>query len=86
MEVIFKPMFFRQLKKFPPLLQEEVLEKLDLFENPENHQQLRVHKLQGRMRNCWSFSVNYEYRIVFEWEKRNTSAIILAIGTHKIYE
>lgn len=86
MEVSLKPRFLRKLKKLPDSLREEVFDKIDLFKDPRNHSSLKVHKLHGAMHGCWSFSVNYRYRIVFEWEKPNESAVLLTIGDHSIYE
>jgi plasmid maintenance system killer protein len=87
MEVHFKPSFVRLYNKLPPALQEEVREKIDLLKDISNHQKLRVHKLQGAMKDTYSFSINYHYRIVFMFEnKKKSSAVLLVIGTHEIYQ
>ena len=67
MEVSFTPTFFRSMKSLPTALQEEVFEKIDLFRDPANHQALKVHKLRGKLKDCFSFSVNYKIRVVFEY-------------------
>lgn len=85
MEIHFKPTFVRQFKKLPPTLKKEVLEKVEFFRDPTNHQQLKVHKLKGRFKDCHSFSVNYAWRIVFMYENPD-SAILLAVGDHEVYE
>ncbi len=85
MDVAVTPRFRRLFKKLPVELQEEVLEKIELFTDPGSHTALRVHKLQGRLADQWSFSVNYRYRIVFVWEERNISAILIAVGDHDLY-
>ena len=86
MDVSFAPQFRRQFKKITSKLQEETLEKIELFSNSDQHASLHVHKLKGKMEGRWSFSVNYRYRVVFTWERHNESAILLAIGDHSIYE
>ncbi len=86
MEVAYKPVFLRQMNKLSETLREEAIEKIELFKNPENHVHLRVHKLKGELEGRFSFSVNYRYRIVFVWEIKNTSAILLAIGDHAVYD
>ena len=86
MEVSYAPQFRRQFKKLPTKLQEEVHEKIELFEDERHHEALHVHKLKGSMEGRFSFSVNYRYRIVFMWEKKNVSAILLAIGDHAVYD
>ena len=85
-EVIVAPRFKKDFNKLSGDLQEEVYEKIELFKDLENHQKLRVHTLKGRMQGRLSFSVNYKYRIVFLWEKKNKSAYLLTVGDHSIYQ
>ena len=61
------PEFVRSYKKLEPELQEEVWEKIELFKNPANHRELRVHKLHGKFKDCFSFSVNYRVRVIFSY-------------------
>lgn len=81
----YRPGFLRAFDKLPPSLQEEVEERIAFFEKNPRHPSLRVHKLKGRLRDRWSFSVNYQYRIIFIYENKNT-ALLLAVGNHSIYE
>ena len=84
LSLVYAPVFIRNLGKLEKKLQEEALEKIKLFKNPDNHKQLKVHKLQGQFKNCYSFSVNYRYRILFSYET-NERVNLLAIGDHDIY-
>lgn len=81
----YKPSFLRQLKKLEPALQAEAREKIEMFKNIVHHEKLGVHKLKGQLLGFWSFSVNYRYRIVFEWVDKKTAGLI-AIGDHDIYK
>src|SRR3989344_6363986 len=81
----YAPSFLRQLEKFPRALQQETLEKVRLFKDKKNHRQLEVHKLKGKLKEKWSFSVNYSYRVVFKWLP-NKSAGLLTVGDHDIYK
>ena len=83
--VSYKPSFLREFKKLERALQHEAKEKIELFKNPANHKKLRVHYLKGPLAPRMSFSVNYRYRIVFEWEEEGRSAVLLAIGDHEVY-
>ncbi len=83
-EIIYKPSFVRQYKKLPPALKIEIKEKINLFCQNPAHLFLKTHKLQGRLKEFHSFSVNYEYRILFQYESKK-SAVLLAIGNHDIY-
>jgi len=85
--VHFKATFVRQFNKLEPLLQEEVLVRIEQFKGLENHKRLKVHKLHGLLKDCWSFSVNYRYRIVFTYVSRAKKEVaLLAIGDHSVYD
>lgn len=84
-KLIFAPVFLRQLKSLSPEIQEEAVEKIELFKNRQNHQMLKVHKLKGGLHGFFSFSVNYRIRIVFQYNSENEAAL-LAIGDHDVYK
>lgn len=84
MIISYKPSFVREFKKLPIELQEEVLDKIALFKNVENHKKLRVHKLKGKLSKFYSFSVTYSHRIVFSYESKE-EIVFLAIGDHSVY-
>ena len=79
--------FLRDFSRLPSELQVEVIEKIQLFGNPRNHQVLRVHKLHGAFTGKMSFSVNYRFRIIFEYTggKKKVAALI-TVGDHDIYK
>ncbi|MCX6713666.1 MAG: type II toxin-antitoxin system RelE/ParE family toxin [Candidatus Vogelbacteria bacterium] len=85
LKFIYTPVFIRQLKKLDEDLLAEVLEKMEMFKNVSSHKSLKVHKLNGKYRNCYSFSVNYEFRVIFSYGKKNVIEI-LTIGDHSIYK
>jgi len=85
--VFFKPKFIRQFNTLETGLQDEVLQKIELFKNPRHHATLRVHKLHGPLKEFFSFSVDYRTRIVFAYEDRQkTTAALLAVGNHDVYQ
>lgn len=84
LRVYLKPSFVRQFDALPPELQEEAVEKIELFEDPKQHRSLRVHKLKGALAEKYSFSVNFRYRILFEYESKKV-VVLLAIGDHDVY-
>lgn len=83
--VLYKPTFVRQYKKLPEALQQEVKEKIAIFQKNPNHPFLKTHKLKGKLKGFLSFSVNYAYRIIFLYESKNT-AVLLTIGDHQVYQ
>mgnify|MGYP001613691915 CR=1 FL=1 len=84
-EVHFKPSFIRQMNKLEANLVDEAVEKIALFKDVRNHKALKVHKLKGHLKNTHSFWVNYQVRIVFEYESQN-EAVLLMIGDHDVYK
>lgn len=85
MEVYFKPTFVRQFKILEEGLQEEVVEKIELFKKTKHHKLLKVHKLKGRLKKYYGFSVNYKTRIIFQYLSDN-KVVLLAVGDHAVYK
>lgn len=85
MEIGFTKAFLRQLKKLEPALQEEICEKVELFQVQPDHMSLKVHKLKGRLKDRYSFSVNYSYRGVFKYTSK-TEVVLMAVGDHDVYK
>ncbi len=85
MDISFKPSFVREFGKLSEELQDEALERIELFRDTKNHQKLKVHKLKGKLSSYYSFSVTYSHRIVFSFESK-TEVVFLAIGDHGVYK
>ena len=83
--IVYTPSFVRQFRTLEPQLQEEVIEKIELFKNLKNHKPLKVHKLSSRLRGRFSFTVNYKICIVFSYLS-NKEVVLLAIGGHDMYK
>lgn len=47
------------------------MQKLELFINDPFHPQLRTHKLSGNLKDLWSFSIEYDLRVVFHFTDAN---------------
>ncbi|OGJ47520.1 hypothetical protein A2344_03335 [Candidatus Peregrinibacteria bacterium RIFOXYB12_FULL_41_12] len=84
-KISYKPNFVRSYKKLPSSLQQEVKEKIGLFTENPSHIFLKTHKLKGKLKGLYSFSVNYQYRIVFLY-KSEKEVSLLAVGDHDIYK
>lgn len=84
MRIYFSSKFGREYKKLPREVKESAEEE-ELFRiNPFN-QTLRTHKLTGKLKDYWSFSINSKYRIIFEFVKEDT-VWFHSVGSHRIYE
>ena len=55
-----------------------------LFRKNPFQANLRTHKLKGRLKNYWVFSIDQHYRIVFAFVSKN-KVRFHTIGLHNIY-
>ncbi|TSA43992.1 hypothetical protein D4R49_01175 [bacterium] len=78
------PEFFRRLKSLTPRLQGLAFKKVELFKDRNNHLRLGVHKLHGKYKGFFGFSVDRKNRIMFEWIS-DEEARLHTIGDHSIY-
>jgi mRNA-degrading endonuclease RelE of RelBE toxin-antitoxin system len=84
-EIIYLPRFVKTYKKLSPNLQEEVRDKIELFRQDPGHPFLKIHKLHGILKKNHAFSVNYQYRIVFQYLSKE-KVVLLCVGDHEIYK
>ena len=84
-EIIYAPIFIKRLNKMEPSFHGEILEKIELFKDIKNHKTLKVHKLHGKFSDCFSFSVDYSTRIVFQYMTKKSVAFLF-IGDHDLYK
>ncbi len=56
-------------------------ESLSLFMNDPFHPRLRTHKLTGQLKDLWSFSIEYDLRVVFYFVT-DSEVVFEDIGTH----
>ena len=83
-KIIYAPVFIRQFKKLDTDLQDEIIKKIELFKDVKNHRALNVHKLKGRLKKSYGFSIDYKNRVVFDWISSDEAAF-LDVGDHDIY-
>lgn len=56
---------------------------VELFIADPQNQQLKAHKLSGKLKGLWSFSVEYDVRVVFYYTNdKPQKAIFIDIGNH----
>jgi addiction module RelE/StbE family toxin len=77
--------FLKRFKKFDSYFQNEIIEKIELSKDKNNHKRLEVHKLKAKYKGFNSFSVNRKDRILFEFENSKT-VIFHDVGSHDIYK
>jgi addiction module RelE/StbE family toxin len=55
---------------------------VELFKNNPFDPKLRTHKLSGKLKDLWSFSIEYDLRVIFSFAEQN-KVIFVDIGGHK---
>jgi addiction module RelE/StbE family toxin len=83
-KVKYSPTFFKALKKFPKSQLKFLALKEKIFLEDPFDPRLKTHKLRGELKNHYSFSVSYHWRIVFHFQDENT-IIFDTVGTHAVY-
>ncbi len=87
MQIEYERRFLRQLRALPKILQNEIFIAVDKLKDETNHKSIGVHKLQGKLRDAYSASVNYKIRMIFFYPKGKPRRItLIAVGDHEIYE
>ncbi|MBU2109682.1 type II toxin-antitoxin system mRNA interferase toxin, RelE/StbE family [Patescibacteria group bacterium] len=84
MKIAHSMRFERAFKKLPISLAEKVIERTLMFEKDPFDPRLDTHKLHGKLKNQWSFSIDKKYRILFEFNKADI--VFLDIGDHDLYK
>lgn len=77
---------FKRLIRKNPQLKLPIENTLRRLTQDPFHFSLKTHKLQGNLADCWSCSIDYQYRIIFEFvgkpDDANDTILLLNIGTH----
>jgi addiction module RelE/StbE family toxin len=84
MKILYSPKFIRQYKKLSSETKDKVEGKEDIFRANPFDNRLKTHKLNGELKDYWSFSVDYDVRIIFIFQDTDTVRLEL-IGDHDIY-
>ncbi len=77
--------FAKAYKKVPKQVKLATEEKEEIFRHNPFDPRLKTHKLKGELKDSYSFSISYHWRIVFHFEK-NDAIVLDTIGTHEVYK
>jgi mRNA-degrading endonuclease YafQ of YafQ-DinJ toxin-antitoxin module len=83
-EVSFSPSFKRAFKrriKGDTEAEARFWQKSDQFKANPFDPSLKTHKLSGKFKEYWSFSVEYDQRVLFYFNK-DENAVFVDIGSH----
>ena len=77
---------FKVIIKSRPDLKSKIEAKLRLLADDPYNPILRTHKLKGKLSGAWAFSVEYNCRIIFNFEQnpetKDEEINLIDIGTH----
>lgn len=85
MKIVYTSKFAKEYKKLPKEIKLLAEEKEKIFRKKPFNSILDTHKLHGRFKDFWSFSIDFKYRIVFEF-RENNAVYFYSIGDHSIYK
>ena len=85
MRIIYTTEFKRLFKRLPMEIKKEALKREKMLRTDLFDKRLKTHKLSGKLKGCWAFSISYQKRIIFEF---GIDGIIYfhSIGDHNIYK
>jgi addiction module RelE/StbE family toxin len=84
MKINYSPKFTRSYRKLPNSIKDSFDDKIKCFTKNPKDPTLHVHKLKGKLESCLSFSLRGGFRILFEYQEKNTINLI-DVGPHDWY-
>ncbi|RWX48838.1 mRNA-degrading endonuclease (mRNA interferase) YafQ [Candidatus Electrothrix marina] len=84
-KLIYTEKYLKKAVKFVkkhPELRSQYEKTLKILERNPNHPSLRLHQLQGRLKNLHSVSINISYRITLEFYFSEKEIILVNVGHH----
>ena len=77
----FRKIFRKRIKSAE--IEEEFWSRLEIFVIDPFDSKLKTHKLSGKLKGLWSFSIEYDLRVVFFFTNdKPKKAIFVDLGTH----
>ena len=73
--------FDKQYRKLSKKLKEAAKGKEAVFRADPFHPSLKTHKLHGKEKDAWAFSITQKYRVKFLF-LTNPTVLFLDVGTH----
>jgi len=85
MQIYYSSKFAKEYRQLPKNIKLQAEKQEQYFRLTPFNPRLKTHKLTGKLKDFWSFSINYQYRIIFEFADENT-VWFHSVGTHSIYK
>jgi mRNA-degrading endonuclease YafQ of YafQ-DinJ toxin-antitoxin module len=78
----FKRAFRRRIKGKPEL-EEKFWQRTKIFKADPFDARLKTHKLSGKLKDLWSFTIEFDLRVLFYFAEEN-KAVFVDIGKHDV--
>lgn len=85
MQIVYSPQFQKEYRRLPDIVKDKTEEKEKIFRINPFDKRLKTHKLGGRLTGFWAFSIDYRYRIIFEFIDKK-KVIFHVVGDHSVYK
>lgn len=83
--IVHTARFFQSVKQLPRLIHKRLTQRDILFRVDFFDPRLSTHKLHGRFKGFWAYSVDFRYRVIFIFRDQKT-VVYYDVGLHKIYD
>jgi len=84
-EVFYSSGFERAYEELELVIKKKAERRIKIFRGDAFDKRLDTHKLHGKLKEFWAFSVDDKYRIAFKFVNDET-VVFLDIGDHDIYK
>lgn len=84
-QIKYQKAFIKEFKKLPKAQKLKLIELESLFRRNPFHPQLHSKKLQGKLKNQYSFRITREYRVIFEFLEEGMVGFIAVKHRKDIY-
>jgi addiction module RelE/StbE family toxin len=84
-EIFFSNSFKKSFKKTIKNdinLKNKFWDKVNIFINDPFERSLKTHKLSGKLKDLWSFTVEFDIRVIFYFADKS-KVVFIDIGTHE---
>lgn len=85
MNIIYGPKFCREYKKLSNDIKDIAEGNFLIFEDNPFDFRLKTHKLSGKLKGLYSFSIGRKNRIIFEFSSNKKDVYFHSVGNHDIY-
>lgn len=84
MKIYYSSKFAKEYKRLPKKVKIAAEKREKIFRVNPFDPGLKTHRLSGKLKEYYSFSIDYHYRIIFEFSGKDI-IWFYSVGTHAIY-